>query len=144
MDGSILQAKEIEALFGGFNKTFAFVQANIKKFQLKRLSCHHTLQKLSRLSHFRQLSLGQLNMDEQDACSLLQNLRFVRSPTALRVQSEDQRDSRCYTTKLNKFGSCTSEIHKTLNLDGISLTPEAAAALGRSFPVKWRPYKYWR
>ena len=55
-------------------------------------------------------------MDEQDVCSLLENLRFIRSLRALRVQSEDQRDASCYTTKLNTFGSCTSEVHETLKV----------------------------
>ena len=64
----------------------------------------------------------------------MENLRFIRSLRALRVQSEDQRDASCYTTKLNTFGGCTSEVHETLYLNGISLTPEAAWALGRSLP----------
>ena len=80
-------------------------------------------------------STGQLNMDDQDVCSLLQNLRLIRSLRARTDQSEDQRDAYCYTEKLNTFRSYPCEIHEKFNLDGISLTrPAAATALDRSLP----------
>ena len=133
VDGSILQAKEMEALFGGFDKTLPLYMLTVTDFGLR--GCLATLCRSFRffpdLTH---LFLGQLNMGEQDVCSLLQNLRFIHSLRALRVQSEDQRDACCYTAKLNTFGSCTSNIHVKLHLDGIRLTPAAAAALGRSLP----------
>ena len=128
VDGSILQAKEMEALFGGFNKTLPIYRLTLRNFSSR--GCLATLCNSFRFfPNLRQLSLGQLNLDEQDVCSLLQNLRFIRSLRALSVQSEDQRDARCYTAKLY-----TLEIHDKLHLDGISLTPAAAAALGRSLP----------
>ena len=134
VDGSIqLQAKEMEALLGGFNKTLPLYRLTLRNFSSR--GCLATLCKSFRFfPNLRQLSLGQMNMDERDVCSLLQNLRFIRSLRALRVQSEDQRDAGCYTAKLNTFGSSTIEIHEKLNLNGISLTPAAAAALGRSLP----------
>ena len=128
VDGSILQAKEMEALFGGFNKTLPIYRLTLQNFSSR--GCLGTLCNSFRFfPNLRELSLGQVNMDEQDVCSLLQNLRFIPSLRALRVQSEDQQDARCYKAKLN-----TLEIHDKLHLDGISLTPAAAAALGRSLP----------
>ena len=133
VDGSILEAKEMEALFGGFDKPLPFSRLTFRNFDLSGLLV--TLCESFRFfPNLRELFLGQLNMDEQDVCSLLQNLRFIRSLRALIVQSGDQRHARCYTKKLNAFNSCTSEIHDKLHLDGISLTPAAAAALGRSLP----------
>ena len=127
VDGSILQAKEMEALFGGFNKTLPLYRLTLRNFSSR--GCLATLCKSFRFfPHLRQLSLG-LSMDEQDVCSLLENLRFIRSLRALRVQSEDQRDARCYTTN-----TIQDKIQEKLNLVGISLTAAAAAALGRSLP----------
>lgn len=73
-------------------------------------------------------------MNEQDVCSLLWNIRFIRRLSALKVQIESQRDACCYTEV-----SRTSEIHEKLHLNGISLTPAAAAALGRSLPEMFSP-----
>ena len=133
VDGSILQAKELEALFGGVDKTLPFYRLTLRNFNFS--GCLATLCESFRFfPNLRQLTLGQLNMDEQDVCSLLQNLRFICGLRALIVQSGDQRDVRCYSEELNTFGSCTSEIYDKLHLYGISLTPAAAAALGRSLP----------
>ena len=133
VDGSILQAKEMEELFGGFDKTVPLYRLTLRNFSSR--GCLATLCKSLRFfPNLSQLSLGQLNMDEQDVCSLLQNLRFIRSLRALRVQSEDQRDAYCYTEILKTFGTSTTEIHGKLHLNGISLTPAATAALGRSLP----------
>ena len=96
VDGSILQAKEMEALFGGFDKNLPLYRLTFRHFDLR--GCLATLCESFRFfPNLRQLSLGQLNMDEQDGCSLLQNLRFIRNLKALVVQSEDQGDARCYT-----------------------------------------------
>ena len=133
VDGSILQAKEMEALFGGFNKTLPLYRLTLRNFSSR--GCLATLCKSFRFfPNLSQLSLGQLNMDEHDVCSLLQNLRFIRNLRALRVQSEDQRDARCSTEILNRLRGSTTEIHGKLHLNVISLTPAAVAALGRSLP----------
>ena len=117
LDGSIqLQAKEMEVSCRGFDKTLPLYRLTLRNFSSRGSPA--TLCKSFRFfPKLRQLSLGQLSMDEEDACSLLQNLRFIRSLRALRVQSEDQRDARCYTAELNTFGSSTIEIHEKLNLN---------------------------
>ena len=103
VDGSILRAKEMEALFGGFDKTLPLYRLMLRNFSSR--GCLATLCKsFPFFPNLRQLSLVQMNMSEQDVCSLLRNLRFIRSLRALKVQSEDQRDARCYTS-----GSCKSE-----------------------------------
>ena len=133
VDGSILQAKEMEALFGRFNKTLPLYRLTLRNFSSR--GCLATLCKSLRFfPNLSQLSLGQLNMDEQDVCSLLQNLRFIRNLRALRVHSEDQRDPRCYTEIFNTLRTSTTEVHGKLHLNVISLTPAAAVALGLSLP----------
>ena len=133
VDGSILQAEGMEALFGGFDKTLPLCRLTLRNFNSR--GCLATLCKSFRFfPNLRQLSLGQLSMDEQDVCSLLENLRFIPSLRALRVQSEDARDARCYTTEFITFRSSTNEIQEKLNIDGISLTAAIAVALGRSLP----------
>ena len=133
VDGSILQAKEMEALFGGFNKTLPLYRLTLRNFSSR--GCLATLCKSFRFfPNLRQLSLGQMNMGEQDVCTLLRNLRFIRSLRALKVQNKDQRDAYCYTEILKTFGSSTTDIHGKLHLNGIRLTTAAAAALGLSLP----------
>jgi len=133
VDGSILQAKEMEALFGGLDKTLPLHRLTVVNFGMT--DCLATLCKSFRFfPYLRQLALARLNMNEQDVCSLLRNLRFIRRLRALKVQIESQRDASCYTEVLRTFDSCTSETHGKLHLKGISLTPAAAAALGRSIP----------
>jgi len=133
VDGSILEAKEMEALFGGFEKTLPLYRLTVRNVGLT--NCLATLCKRFRfLPNLSQLSLERLNMNEQDVCSLLWNLKFIRRLSALKVQSEGQRDACCYTEVLHTFDSRESEINEKLHLNGISLTPAAAAALGSSLP----------
>ena len=132
-DRRILQGEEMEALFGGFNKPMPLRKLTFSDFRVRGFLAP-LCKSLRFFPNLSQLSLGQLNMDEPDVCSLLHNLKFIRSLRALRIQSKDQRDACCYTEKLNTFRSSTTEIHEKLNVNAISLTPAAASALGHSLP----------
>ncbi len=124
VDGSILEAKEMEALFGGFNKTLPLYRLTFRGFGVR--SCLAPLTKsFCFFPSLRELNLGQLNMNEDDVCSLLESLRFIPNLRALSVRAEHLRQARCYTTK-------SHWAHDQLIVDGISLTPAAVAALGGS------------
>ena len=132
VDGSIVPAKEMEALFGGFNKTLP-----LYKLTFSGVSVTGCLAPLTKsfcfFPNLRELCLEQLNMDEHDVCGLLDSLRFMPCLRALSIQADYQGDARCYTTKSKtdwRFRSHRVE----LNLDGISVTPAAASAFGRSLP----------
>ena len=130
-EGSVLQAEEMEALFGELNKTLPLYRLKFRNFSSK--GC---LAILCKRFHFfpnlTELELDRLNMNEHDQCSVLESLRFILSLRELSIQSKPQEHVHCHTKEVNTFSSFTSEAYKKLHLNGISLTPAAAAALGRS------------
>ena len=83
VDGSSLQAEEMEALFGGINETFS----DLKLLDLKDFNARGSLAALTKRVHFfpnlTLLSLRSLNMDERDLGGLLESLRSIRNPLRL-------------------------------------------------------------
>ena len=121
----------MEALFGGFNKTLSLYKLTFSGFSLT--GCLAPLTKsFCFFPNLRELCLEQLNMDEHDVCCLLDSLRLMPCLRVLSVRAEHQGDARCYTTKSNKDWRLFPRVE--LNLDGISVTPAAASAFGRSLP----------
>ena len=83
VNGSILQAEEMEALFGGINETFsALEQLNLSNFNARG-----SLGPLAKRVHFFPkliwLELPSLNMDERDLHGLLKSLRSIPNPPIL-------------------------------------------------------------
>ena len=121
VDGSILQAEDMEALFGGLNKTLALIRLRFNNFNSR--GC---LASLCKCFHFfpmlKELELDRLNMNEHDQCSLLENLRFIRSPSRLRVCIENT----------GTEGLTLSFFANTIQLRQIS--PAVTGALGRLLP----------
>ena len=122
VDGSILQAEDMEALFGRLDKTLPLLRLRFDNF-----SSRGCLATLCKCFHFfpilEQLELDRLNMNERDKCSLLESLRFFRSPRALSVCIGSTRTE---GLTLDVFDFSVSSIL----LDQIS--PAVAGALGRS------------
>ena len=131
--GSVLQAEDMVALFGGFYKALP-----VHKLTFNGFSISGCLAPLTKIFHFfpdlTELELEDLNIDEDDQCGLLESLRFIPNLKGLRVKGEPLGDAGLYTAEVNKDGSLALEPHKRLELYGISLTPAAATALGRSLP----------
>ena len=128
VDESILTAKEMGKLFGGFNETLPLYKLTFSNFSVR--GCLAPLTKSFRFfPSLKELELKKLNMDEHDQCGLLESFRFISNLTAVSIRGKQQGDAHCYTTNSN-----TSGVHKRLNLEGISLTPAAAVALSRSLP----------
>ena len=77
-DGSILQAKELEALLGGFNKTFPSLQW----FQFSNFAVRGCLAPLTECFRFfpslEFVLLQNLNLDERDLPGLLESLKSIR------------------------------------------------------------------
>ena len=77
VNGSILQAEEIEALFGGINETFSALE----ELTLSNFNARGSLSPLTKRVHFfprlTRLELHCLNMDERDLHGLLESLRSV-------------------------------------------------------------------
>ncbi|XP_078366722.1 NLR family CARD domain-containing protein 4-like isoform X1 [Oculina patagonica] len=75
VNGSILQVEEMEALFGGFNKTFP----TLNQLHLNNFNARGSLAPLTERFHFfpnlTWLELNDLNMDERDLHGLLESLR---------------------------------------------------------------------
>ncbi|KAL9979393.1 hypothetical protein ACROYT_G017049 [Oculina patagonica] len=138
VDGSILEAKEIEALFGGFNKTLPLSKLTFSSFSVR--GCLAPLTKSFRfLPNLRELNLGMFtrpfNMDEQNLCLLLGSLRFIPSLETLNVKGKLLRETHYCTAEVNPLLSVTHKTLEQLSLDGISLTPAVAAALGGLLPA---------
>ena len=77
VNGSILQAEEMEALFGGINETFSA----LKLLHLENFNARGSLAPLTKRVHFfpnlTWLGLPSLNMDERDLHGLLKSLRSI-------------------------------------------------------------------
>ena len=77
VNGSILQAEEMEALFGGINETFSALE----RLTLENFNARGSLAPLTKRVHFfprlTRLDLSTLNMDERDLRGLLESLRSI-------------------------------------------------------------------
>ena len=83
VNGSILQAEEMEALFGGINETFSALEW----LTLEGFNARGSLAPLTKRVHFFPkliwLNLPFLNMDERDLHGLLESLRSIPNPPSL-------------------------------------------------------------
>ena len=124
-DGSILQTEEMEALFGGFNKSMPLYKLKFSGFSMK--SCLAPLiKRLPFFPNLREFKLEKLNIDEHDQCCLLKSFGFLTVKNLkVRIHEETSLDSFQY---YRKYGN------EILKLDVISLTPAVAAVLGRLLP----------
>ncbi|KAL9979409.1 hypothetical protein ACROYT_G017071 [Oculina patagonica] len=126
VDGSILEAKEMDVLFGGLNKALPLWRLNFSNFNIKGcLSPFILIPPLRLFPNLREWKLEKFVMAEHDQCSLLESLKSIPNLRELIVQS---------TAEVNPITSVAHMTLKLIHLDGISLTPAVAAALGRSLP----------
>jgi len=85
VDGSILQVKEMEALFGGINKAFPALQwLTLTKFNA-RGSLTPLTKRVQFFPNLQSLGLLNLNMDERDLNGLLESLRSIPNLENLRL-----------------------------------------------------------
>ena len=76
MDGSILRAEEMEALFGGFNKIMPLFLLTLNGFSVR--GCLAPLfRSLRFFPNLTELNLEMLNMDEHDLNGLLESFQFI-------------------------------------------------------------------
>ena len=124
-------AVDMEALFGRFNTTLPLWQLALSGVS----DCLAPLTKSFRFfPNLQQLHLEKLNMNEQNVCDLLEGLRFIPNVRLVSVQGKNQGRAHLSTANVNTVTSFTLENLEKLILNGISLNPAAAAALGRSLP----------
>ncbi|KAL9979736.1 hypothetical protein ACROYT_G017444 [Oculina patagonica] len=133
VDESIVQAYEIEALFGEFNKALPLSELAFSIFTVKG-SLAPLTKSLQFFPDLKKVKLENLNMDEHDQCGLLESLKFIPNLRALSVQDEPLGHAHCCTVEVNTVGSFAQGTYKELKLHGISLTRTVAEALGRSLP----------
>ena len=132
-DGGSLQADEMEALFGRSNKTLPLGHLTFSSFNVK--GCLAPLTKSFRFfSNLVYLKLGEVNMNEHNLFHLLHSLAFIPSLKILEVQCKPHSQSDFCSHKVDAEASFSHKNIKRLVLSGISLTPAAAAMLGRSLP----------
>jgi len=122
-DGGILQTVEMEALFGGFNKTMPLYELTFSGFNL-RGGLAPLIKILPFFPSLGELRLEKLNIDEHDQCSLLKSFRFL-TKLKVRIREETWPDSFHYSTFMDR---------KILQLSVVSLAPEVAGMLGRFLP----------
>ncbi|KAL9979746.1 hypothetical protein ACROYT_G017454 [Oculina patagonica] len=133
MDGSIVQAYEIEALFGGFSKALPLKELTFSVFTMKG-SLAPLTKSLQFFPDLKKVKLENLNMDEHDQCGLLESLKFIPNLRALSVQGEPLGQAHRCTVEVNTVRSFAQGTYKKLELCGISLTPKVVTALGQSLP----------
>ena len=129
LDGSVLEAEEIEALFGGFKKTLPLSRLTLSGFSVRGLS--PLAKSLAFFPTLSELTLEKLNMDEHGQCSLLQSFGFIPNLKVIKVQSKALGHPCCCTITVRTGRGYKLGDYKTLELNGISLTQAVAAALGR-------------
>ncbi|KAL9979415.1 hypothetical protein ACROYT_G017083 [Oculina patagonica] len=133
VDGSILEAKEMEALFGGFNKTLPLSELTFSGFSVR--GCLAPITKSFRFfPNLRELNLDEFNMDEQSLCLLLESLRFIPNLETLNVKGKLVSQANHCTAEVNPIASITHKTLRQLHLGEINLTSAVAAVLGRSLP----------
>lgn len=118
MDGKMLQAEEMKVLFGGLNKTVPLLPNSLGFFP-----------------NLNDLRLGKFNMDEQHLCGLMESLRVIPNLWKLCVEGKRLCPEDFSSAEVNTVLSFTHETLSYLALKGLSLTPTAAAMLGRSLPT---------
>ena len=130
-DGGSLQADEMEALFGRFNKTLPLGHLTFSGFNVK--GCLAPLTKSFRFfSTLDYLELGEVNMNEHNLFHLLHSLAFIPSLKILEVKCKPHIHSDFCSQKVDAEASFSHKNLKTLVLRGIRLIPAVAAMLGRS------------
>jgi len=117
MGRKMLQGEEMEALFGGFNKTVPLLPNSFRFFP-----------------NLWDLRLGKFNMDEQHLFGLMESVRFIPNLVRLYVEGKRLAPVDSGVAEGNTDCSFTHETLRELTLKGISLTPAVAAMLGRSLP----------
>ena len=132
-DGSILQGEEIDALFGGFNKTLP-----LHSLYFLRFTVTGSLAPLTRsLRFFPSLScldIGKFNVDGNNFYVLLKSLKFIPHLKELRVQGKQLDQAHSCTREVSTVGAFILKDLQALRLEDISLTAATAAALGQSLP----------
>ena len=123
VDGSILQAEQMEALFGRFNKTLPLLKwLSFRGFNVR--GCFAPLMKSLRFfPNLRFLWLEKLNIDEHDQCSLLK-----RSGSLARLEEGIN------ILLVDSFHWCSDKYATIIDLCVRSLSPALAAMLGRLLP----------
>ena len=124
VDGNVLQAEQMEALFGRFNKTLPLLERlTFSGFNVR--GCLAPLIKSLRFfPNLRELWLEKLNSDEHEQCSLLKSFGSL---TRLDVFIDGERP-------LDSYRFFPNHDAKIMKLSVTSLTPAAAATLGRLLP----------
>ncbi|XP_078366805.1 uncharacterized protein LOC144650893 isoform X2 [Oculina patagonica] len=133
--GSILEAKEMEALFGGFNKTLPLSELTFCGFSVRGGCLAPLTKSFCFFPNLRELNFNEeLIMNEQNLCLLLESLRFIPKLKKMGLKGKLESQAHCCTADVNQVASVTRKTLEHLRLDGISLTPAAAAVLGELLP----------
>ena len=110
MNGSTLQAEEMEALFGGLNETLPLRKLTFSGFNVRGYLAPLT-KSFSFFPNLRELELEELNMDDCDRCGLLENFGFF---------AKDIRDLKLQVSPLdhgNQTDWCSSKVSCTRRCD---------------------------
>ncbi len=136
VDESSLQTEDMENLFGRFEKTLPMYKLTFSNFDVR--GCLAALNKsFPFFPNLRELKLEKLNLNEHDQCSLLESFGFIaKNVMELSIQCKPVGHSDCRTAEVSTVVTCSyiCFLQGRVELNGISLTPAVAAALGRSLP----------
>ena len=133
VDGSILETEDMEALFGGFNKTLPLCSLTCRGFSVSCCLAPLT-NSLRFFPDLTMLILEEFSLGEHDLCCLLENLRYIPELVLLNVQGTPLRKEGCCSAEVNTVSSFTHMNLRELTLNGMSLTLAVAVALGRLLP----------
>jgi len=133
VNGRTVQAEEMEALFGGFNKALPLYRLSFTGFCVR--GCLAPLIKsLLFFPNLAELFLEKFSMDAYDLCGLVESLRYIPNLRELALRGTPLCHTHCCAAEVHTVSGFTHMNLEELKLNGIILTPAAAAALGRSLP----------
>lgn len=132
-DGSVLQAEQMNALFGGFIKELPLCQLTFRCFSIR--GCLAPLSNCLRFfPKLEYLTIGEVNMVEHNFIHLLRGVSCTPDLKSLTVEGTRQIPFDVCSERVETEVSLTLATLQTLSLGGITLNPAVIKALVRLIP----------
>ena len=134
VDGSVLQAEQMDALFGGFSEELPLCRLIVQRFSMR--GCLAPLCDCLRFfPKLEYLDIGEVSLNEHNFFHLLCGVRCIPNLMSLAVKGQRQIPFHAHCSeRVETEVSCTLAALQILSLSGITLNPAVVRALGRLLP----------
>ena len=134
VDGSVLRAEQMDALFRGFSEELPLCRLIVQRFSMR--GCLAPLSDCLRFfPKLEYLEIGEVSLNEHNFFHLLWGVRCIPNLMSLTVKGQRQIPFHAdCSERVETKVSCTLAALQTLSLSGITLNPAVVRALGRLLP----------